>query len=89
MTWHEGSMIQYSKIKALEDGKHSIEVLGGYDHDQAALERAVMKKATQICKGEAIIESSRMGTYYSGGAAGGVAWSGNPPKINSVVKCTG
>jgi uncharacterized OsmC-like protein len=87
MTWHEGSMIQYSEIKPLEDNGYSIEVLGGYDHDQESLERAVLKKADKLCGGTAVIESSSMSTYYSGGAAGGVAFSGNPPKINSFVKC--
>ena len=87
MIWHEGSMIQYQNISSLPDNQFSIEVLGGWEHDQKALERAVLKKAKELCKTEASVISSDMGTYYSSTTGGGVNVSGNPPKIISVVRC--
>lgn len=87
MVWHEGSMIQYSNVQAVSQNQFKIEVLGGWDHDQASLERAVLVKAKKECKGEAEIISSEMGTYYSSTTGGGVNLSGNPPKIISTVKC--
>lgn len=88
MVWHEGSMIQYSEVQELGENRFQVEVLGGYVHEQEHLERAVLKKAKNLCSGQAVIEKSTMSTYYSGGAGGGVAFSGNPPKIISVVKCS-
>ncbi|BCO17621.1 hypothetical protein KUC3_04780 [Alteromonas sp. KC3] len=83
MTWHEGSMIQYSQVQALENNQYQIEVMGGWDHDQAALERAVIKKARTECNGNAEIISSRMGTYFSASQYA----SGDAPKILSRVRC--
>ena len=87
MVWHEGSVIQYSNIESIENNQFNIEVLGGWDHDQKALERAVLKKANELCNGKSVIISSEMGTYYSSTTGGGVNFSGNPPKIVSTVKC--
>ena len=83
MDWHEGSMIQYKQVKTMTNGQIKIEVLGGWEHDQAILERAVMKKAKTECNGDAEIVSSEMGRYYSGSAY----HSGYAPKIVSIVKC--
>jgi hypothetical protein len=87
MTWHEGSMIQYSNIEPLESGGFNIEVLGGWDHDQSSLERAVIIKAEKLCKSDAKVIFSQMGTYYSSTTGGGVSASGNPPKIITEVQC--
>jgi hypothetical protein len=87
MVWHEGSMIQYSNIEPIENNQFSIEVLGGWEHDQKALERAVLKKSNELCKGDSEIISSEMSTYTSSTTGGGVNISGNPPKITSKVKC--
>ncbi|GFD70560.1 hypothetical protein [Alteromonas sp. KUL106] len=83
MTWHEGSMIQYSQVQALDNNQYQIEVMGGWDHDQAALERAVLKKAKTECNGNAEIISSSMGTYFSASQYA----SGDAPKIISKVQC--
>lgn len=83
MVWHEGSVIQYKQLQLIEGDKYKIEVLGGWDHDKAALERAVLKKAKEECHGDAEIISSQMGTYLSASQYA----SGNAPKIVSVVQC--
>jgi hypothetical protein len=87
MVWHEGSMIQYSNIAPVENNQFSIEVLGGWEHDKNALERAVLKKSNDLCKGDSEIISSEISTYFSSTTGGGVNVSGHPPKITSKVRC--
>lgn len=87
MVWHEGSMIQYKDIKEIEKNKYSMEILGGWRHNQEILEDAVLKKARSLCNGEAEILSSSMDTYHTSTSGGGVITSGNPPKIISTVQC--
>ena len=87
MVWHEGSVIQYKNIEELNDNEYSMEVLGGWRHDQKILERAVLKKAQSLCNGEATILTSEMSTYHSSSTADGITYSGNPPKITSTVQC--
>lgn len=83
MVWHEGSMIQYSQVQAIDPNQYQIEVMGGWEHDQAALERAVLKKARNECNGNAEIISSQMGTYFSASQYATV----DAPKIISRVRC--
>lgn len=75
-------MIQYKNVQKTSENRFSIEVLGGWDHDQESLERAVLEKAGELCASHAEILSSEMGEYFSGGAISGYA-----PKITSIVIC--
>ncbi len=88
MVWHKGSVIQYKNIEELDGNRYSMDVLGGWRHNQEILEDAVLKKAKSLCPGNAEIVSSSMSTYNSSTYVDGVSFSGNPPKITSIVQCT-
>jgi len=38
MVWHEGSVIQYKNIQEIDENQYSLEILGGWQHNQETLE---------------------------------------------------